>query len=291
MHQCAQMRWNKKTKQWLLAKWLIERPSSYGMKMFIRIYQANNGNVELYVATAHFKDAIDWARLSTSKIAKNAIEESLKGLFFDKADTRGKRENQPDWTPHTLGKRVELLATPTIPLQYRRRGSVAMKYKAENTTSYNKSKANKDKATTTKTTDEKQQGEKMLTQGLGTKTQETNTWGPPRQEANMMTPDQKETNGTNTNNIPKFGAIKYKVAASAQTKRINNLEECISKMVGMQERTHEKISLVVKSNEETNKEVRKLAITVNKNKKEDKKEKKEILYMILAFQESLAVAD
>jgi hypothetical protein len=54
-----------------LANWLHKRTTTYGQKMFSRVYQPKNGTIELYTPIANHKEAINWARLSTSDIAKN----------------------------------------------------------------------------------------------------------------------------------------------------------------------------------------------------------------------------
>jgi hypothetical protein len=80
--------------------------------MFSRVYQAQNGSVELYSLTKNHKGAIDWARLSTSEIAKEVSDKSMKEIFLDHQDALDKMAVQPDWKPYTLAKQIEQLATP-----------------------------------------------------------------------------------------------------------------------------------------------------------------------------------
>jgi hypothetical protein len=54
-------------------------------------------------------EAIDWARLSTSKIAKELNVESMKAVVMNVKDAMDKMAVQPDWKPHTLGNRIEQL--------------------------------------------------------------------------------------------------------------------------------------------------------------------------------------
>jgi hypothetical protein len=97
---------------WQVAKWINVRPTSYGKKMFTRVYQACNGTVELYVETVHHKEAMDWACLSTSEIAKELNDKSMEEVFVNPPDAYDKLGVQPDWKPHTLGKCIKHLVTP-----------------------------------------------------------------------------------------------------------------------------------------------------------------------------------
>jgi hypothetical protein len=95
-----------------LATWLHARHTSYGQKMFTRIYHPNNGTIELYLPATNHKEAIDWARLSTSEIAKELNDKSMEEIFTNPKDAYDKMAVQPDWKPHTLAKRIEQLVTP-----------------------------------------------------------------------------------------------------------------------------------------------------------------------------------
>ena len=77
--------------------------------MYSRVYQASNGTVELLPQVEHQNEAIDWARLSTIEIAKELIDESMKAVFMNVQDAMNKLAVQPDWKPHTLGKRIQML--------------------------------------------------------------------------------------------------------------------------------------------------------------------------------------
>ena len=103
--------------------------------MFTRVYQACNGTVELYVQTVHHKEAMDWARLSTSEIAKELNDKSMEEVFLKPQDAYDKLAVQPDWKPHTLGKRIEHLVTPegTKKTNYTRKQMVTLSYDKENT--------------------------------------------------------------------------------------------------------------------------------------------------------------
>jgi hypothetical protein len=49
---------------------------------------------------------MDWAQLSTSKIAKELNNKSMEEVFINPQDAYDKLAVQPDWKPHTLGKRM-----------------------------------------------------------------------------------------------------------------------------------------------------------------------------------------
>jgi hypothetical protein len=93
-----------KEEKWQVAKWLNGRLTSYGKKMFTRLYQACNGTVELYVETVHHNEAMDWACPSTSKIAKALNDKSMEEVFANPQDAYDKLAVHPEWKSHTLGK-------------------------------------------------------------------------------------------------------------------------------------------------------------------------------------------
>jgi hypothetical protein len=95
-----------------LANWLHKRTTTYGQQMFPRIYKPKNGTIEMYTPIANHKEAIDWARLSTSNIAKELNDKSMEEIFTKPKDAYDKLAVQPDWKPHTLAKRIENLVTP-----------------------------------------------------------------------------------------------------------------------------------------------------------------------------------
>jgi hypothetical protein len=95
-----------------VSRWLEERLTSQGKKMFTRVYQAKSGTVEMYVESVHHKEAMDWARLSTSEIAKELNDKSMKEVFVNPQDAYNKLAVQPKGKPHTLGKRIERKKEP-----------------------------------------------------------------------------------------------------------------------------------------------------------------------------------
>jgi hypothetical protein len=101
--------------------------------MFSTIYKPKNGTIELYTTIANHKEAIDWARLSTSDIAKELNDKSMEEIFINPKDAYDKLAVQPDWKPHTLAKQIENLVTPDTIKNQGRRKIVAMSYDQENT--------------------------------------------------------------------------------------------------------------------------------------------------------------
>jgi hypothetical protein len=204
-------------KQWQLGSWLNRRLTSSGQKMFSRVYQAKNGTVELYMPTANHKEAIDWAQLSTSQIAKELDEKSMQEIFVNPKYAYEKMEMQPEWKPHTLSKRIEHLVT-LEPTKYQsRRRQVAMSYDSENT-----NEAAKKISTRNQTGNDKAKSgiEEPKTPGSNPSTGALacRQWNPLEQTTTMTNTTQPEETAGENKNVPKFGANKYKVAAAAQDK-------------------------------------------------------------------------
>ena len=115
-----------------LASWLVKMKTGAGEAMFTRIHEASNGLVELYVTPDNHKEAIDWARLATSEIAKELSDQSMKEVFIEPEDAYNQLALNPDWKPHTLAQRVEHLTPSESPHQARRRTPVAITYATAN---------------------------------------------------------------------------------------------------------------------------------------------------------------
>jgi tryptophanyl-tRNA synthetase len=101
--------------------------------MFSRIYKPKNGKIKLYTPIANHKEAINWARLSTSDIAKELNDKSMEEIFINPKDVYDKLAVQPDWKPHTLAKQIENLVMPDTIKKQGRQKIVAMSYDQENT--------------------------------------------------------------------------------------------------------------------------------------------------------------
>jgi hypothetical protein len=180
-----------------LENWLYERRTSNGNNMFTRIYTVQNGTIELYTKAANHKEAVDWARLSTSEIAKEANDKSMEEIFMNPKDAYDKLAIQPDWKPHTLAKRIEQLVAPETTKYQSRRKVVAMSYDSENVTKADKqrnrgTKETRDTATnawTTTTTSTTPQGpnakdEPEEREQLQRKAERTSTKSPPKHKTN-----------------------------------------------------------------------------------------------------------
>jgi hypothetical protein len=81
--------------------------------------------VKLYVEPKHHKEAIVWARLATSEIAKELSVRITNTIFIDVADANSQLATNPDWKLHTLSQRVEHLKPSESPQKARRRPPVA----------------------------------------------------------------------------------------------------------------------------------------------------------------------
>ena len=123
-----------------LVMWLTNQETGAGETMFTRIHEAFNGLVELYVKPEHHKEAINWARLAISEIAKEVSDRSMSEIFTDVADANNQLATNPDWKPRTLSQRVEHLNPLESPQHARRRPPVAITYATVNTEKVTKKK-------------------------------------------------------------------------------------------------------------------------------------------------------
>jgi hypothetical protein len=161
-------------------------------------------DVELYTPATIHKEAIDWARLSMSKIAKELNDKSMEEIFMNPKDALDKMAVQPDWKPHTLAKRIEQLAKPDMIKQQSQRKQVAMSYKAENTIAEVKKKNARNKQWNDKNKTKDRTAEAVPTV---TPIEQPKTWNPLEQTITMTATNTQEegTEDTANKNIPKFG--------------------------------------------------------------------------------------
>ena len=284
---------------WSVAKWLDGRLTSYGKKMFTRVYQACNGTVELYVETAHHKEAMDWARLSTSEIAKELNDKSMEEFFLDPKDAYDKLAVQPDWKPHTLGKRIEHLVTPeaTKKSTYVRKHAVTLSYDEDNmneeTTkekdNYQKKGAKGKKKETIINTEEPP---KVTAKEVEKKSQQGGSkWGPPPETITMTATQQEDESTVTPSNIPKFGHNKYKVAAAAQSKRMQNIEETLHEMLNLQKEAKVEMTKFKDFQVETIDAVQSIMDEVEAQGVTAKKNKADTDDKLMQFRKSLALFD
>ena len=278
-----------------LEEWLHQRQTSNGQKMFSRIYQAKHGTIELYTPTMNHKEALDWARLSTSEIAKELNDKSMVEIFVNPEDAIEKLALQPDWKPHTLAKRIEHLVTSETVKYQGRRKQVAMNYAPENTqvetrkTTYRSqqwkdTKNNKDSTTATTNT---------ITPNTN---EQKKTWKPIERETVMVTTTQEEETDEPTNkNIPKFGVNKYKAAAAAQDQRMQKIEENLEIMIKLQHQAQTELKtemLDLKQNQHgTNGVLEAVVKSCDRNRMQIASYKKETDNTLRQFRESLALLD
>ena len=277
-----------------LATWLHARKTSYGLKMFTRIYQPKNGTIELYTPAPNHKEAIDWARLSTSEIAKELNDKSMEEIFQNPKDAFDKMAVQPDWKPHTLAKRIEQLVTPEMAKQQSRRKQVAMSYDPENkiVETPKKNTRNKQWNESNKNKDAKPQEAPNATT-----TTQPNAWSPPEQTITMTATSTPEegTEDTPNKNIPNFGKNKYKVAAAAQDKRMEKIEQNLELMIKLQQETkaemHTELEIVKEQQHGTKAVLTMVIEECNTNRKQIAADKEETDDTLRIFRECLLRLD
>jgi hypothetical protein len=257
--------------------------------MFSRVYQASIGTVELLTMIEYHKDAIDRARLSTSEIAKELNDESMKAVFKNVQDAMAKMAAQPDQKPHTLGNRIQYLKEPvTIKKQIKRR-QVAISYGVENTIEEKKKTQTNNQKWNDKTT--KLQEEKANAKATEEQRGEIkanpitpNRWNPPENTITATATTQEDECDKVTNkNIPKFGHNKYKAAAALQASQMQKLEEGMENMLKLQRESKEEFKTF---KEETVQRVTKCVTAINTHTTQAKKDNK-----LAQFQKSLALFD
>jgi hypothetical protein len=205
-----------------LADWLFQRETGAGERMFTRIYEARNGLVELYVKPQHHKEAIDWARLATSEIAKELSDRSMKEIFVDVEDATNQLATQPDWKPHTLSQRVEHLKPSESPQQTRRRQPVAISYATTNT----EKKVTEKKKNAKVKKDTTANNSKAVGTQATVKSTTNLAWMIPGTIDSAPQSEAKEHSKT----VSKLGSNKYKIAHAAQDERMDHFEASIEAM-------------------------------------------------------------
>ena len=278
-----------------LANWLHNRLTSYGEKMFSRVYQAINGTVELYTPTSNHKEALDWARVSTSDIAKELNDKSMEEIFVNPKDAYEKMAIQPDWKPHTLARRIEQLPIPEKAKNPSRRRQVAMSYASYNTKEEEQGQNNRNK-----TWNEKQKNNEKpvaMKQSVPPNTAPETTWKLSERTVTMTdsTREEEETNEQTETSASKLGVNKYKAAAAAQDKRMQKIEENIETIIKLQMETKAEMKAEMsemKGHQEGTKQVIGAVVeAVNKNRKQIAADKKETDNTLKKFREALILLD
>jgi hypothetical protein len=245
--------------------------------MFTRVYQAINGTVELYTTATNHKEAIDWARLSTSEIAKELNDKSMEEIFTNSKDAYDKLAVQPDWKPHTLAQRIENLITPEKPIFHSRRKQVVMSYELENDI-------------------EERTQRNPTTNATNNTTTVSKTWKTTTAEAPLPTPPQDEkTNETKSTGTQKVGTNKYKVAAAEQDNRMRNIEKNIATMINIQQHAQGVIQeelQTIKNHQDATKEALEAVVeAVAMNQRHIQANKKETDNTLKMFRASLVLLD
>ena len=237
-----------------VAHWIYDRPTSYGQRMFTRVYGAVNGVVELHSTKDNIKEATDWARLANSEIGRLTNEEGMHAVFMHPEEALDAMESLPAWKPHSLSARIELLAEPAELTQTPRRNRriVSIDY----------AKINKTKKANATTAAAKKQAKTRTTARNTSEHMPTNVnathpawcgFGPPSTmaKANMTnqdatydtaTPDTDDmeisTFTPATQTTSKQGVNKYKKAAEETEKRLWNIEESLIKLSDSQQQAN-----------------------------------------------------
>ena len=228
-----------------VAHWIYDRPTSYGERMFTRVYGAVDGVVELHAHKNNIKEATDWARLATKEIAGQLNAEGLTAVFTYPEEALDAMESLPAWKPHALSARVEIMPEPTNTIQQPRRSrTVTIDYSKANKTK----KAIATAGSTKKATATKARNNTVTTpDAIGTATHPA--WcgyGPPSTTAQLYDSNHSaasDEHGTDNEDMEtstltpatqsttsKRGVNKYKVAAEATEKRLESLEEGMLKL-------------------------------------------------------------
>ena len=230
----------------IIATWILKLQASNGDYMFTRIHEAVYGLVELYTTPTNHKEAIDWARLATSEIAKELNDESMAATFLDIEEAENALATNPDWTPHTLAKRIENLAPSATTYQPRRRQPVAISYATSNTEQEEVEKKQPGRG--------KRGNNNTTSTNPNATTKNTNTQAPQTSNAWMVTgKESKQENLGKTATPPKLGVNKYKAATAAQDSRMDKIEERIEAIRSERHTTHQEHKQIAKLQEEIQK--------------------------------------
>ena len=249
-----------------VATWIMQRESSNGEYMFTRIHEAVHGLVELYTTKENYKEAIDWARLATSEIAKELNDKSMEATFINVEDAENALATQPDWTPHTLAKRIENLEPSAKTYQPRRRQPVAITYATTNSETKETQKAT--------TTGKGKKGDNTSWNNAQSKVNNTSNHGPTTGITTAWTQpgrEDKQEHGKAEPTPNKQGINKYKAAEEAQDARMEKIEEKIEAMLSRNNQSHQENKRIDKMQQDI--ESMETKNSVNSKERFDKLEK------------------
>ena len=253
-----------------VAHWIYDRPTSYGERMFTRVYGAVGGVVELHTQKNNIKEATEWARLATKEIAGQLNGEGLTAVFTYPEEALDAMESLPAWKPHSLSARVEIMPEPTEMTPKPRRGRVVtIDYSKANKTK----KANATAGSSRKAAATKARNNNTKTPPASIDTVTHPTWcgyGPPSMAAKVYNNDNHTVNEAHdtdnedmetstltpaTQSTSKRGVNKYKEAAEATEKRLGSLEEGMLKLQESQQLSTKNIVKLSAEQRITNKHI------------------------------------
>lgn len=272
--------------------WIFNRETSYGNRMFTRVYSAVNGVVELHVKKENIKEATDWARLATSEIASELNDHSMIEVFINPHEAMESIGDNPEWKPHSLGAKIDKLAEPTattIPRQ--RREQVNMDYAKTNEKRNNNAAktSNKNKGAT-KQDNRRKADEKIATTAA---TVSKNYVVAPKfacnskKAADSDDEDMELEPMTDDTSKPKAGINKYKQAAAANEQRIGKLEEQMVKIMTNQKDANSNIDKLVAGHKTSANNIDKLIVATAANKRDADRKYEESGRIMFEFQSSM----
>ena len=235
--------------------WIHDRTTSYGKRMFTRVYGVVKGVVELHTTPENIKEAIEWARLAKKEIAGQLNGTSMIEVFEDPEEALDAMESLPSWKPHSLSEKVALMEEPTLVTQPRRRREIV-------SIGYEKTNQKKKAPPTAKSGRKKSTGNKSTTSTDSNTI--SNAWagyGPPSKtnagsEYNNNYSKQQENDDNYGENMEVDGATttkpeakerasttnRHKSAADTNAKRIGEMEKTIWKLTSLQGATQSSVN-------------------------------------------------
>jgi hypothetical protein len=228
-------------------------------------------------------------------------EKSMEEFFINPQDAYDKMAVQPEWKPHTLGKRIEHLVTPeaTKKTNYAaRKQAVTLSYNEANTKaeptkgkeSYQK-RGTKGKEKEAANTKEEKQSIKTTAIEPEQKSQAVSKWGPPPETITLTATQQEDESTVTPSNLPKFGQNKYKVAAAAQNKRMQNIEETLQQVLSLQKEAKVEMSKFKDFQTETIGTVQSIMDEVESQGAAAKRNKEDTDNKLMQFRKSIALFD
>ena len=123
------------------------------------------------------------------------------------------------------------------------------------------------------------------------KSQAVSKWGPPPETITLTATQQEDESTVTPSNMPKFGQNKYKVAAAAQNKRMQNIEETLQEMLSLQKEAKVEMAKFKDFQVKTINTVQSIMDGVESQGVEAKKNKEDTDNKLMQFRKSIALFD